>query len=109
MSAVGIALATYFVLVCIIFDRLNRWMFGRPAFRKPPPLAESIEVYGVHVPLLCILILWLFLPTLFFAFAITRHFERRYWEAHNQCGDCGCRLVSWRGRCPKCGNRIGPG
>ena len=109
MTAVGVALAVYFVLVCVIFDRLNRWLFGGPAFKKPPPLTETIDVCGVAVSFHCIIILWLFLPTLFFAFAITRHFERKYWEARNQCGDCGHRLISWRGRCPACGVRIGPG
>ena len=107
LAAVGTSLLVYYVVFLAIVDWICRHM-GGAGFRAIE-VPRYIEAWGVPVPLWCVALLWLFLPIVGFALQITFYFERIYRGRHGMCLDCGHRLVSWRGRCPGCGVRVGPG
>jgi hypothetical protein len=75
--------------------------------RDPVP---NDYVYGYPVPMIWVITLWFLLPLMYFAFEFCRWLQRLNRERLGLCLDCGSRLVSpWRGKCPRCGLRIGPG
>ena len=74
------------------------------------PLPQTIDVYGYPVPMIWVITLWFLFPLMYFAFEFCRWLQRLNRERLGLCLDCGRRLVSpWRGKCPRCGLRIGPG
>jgi hypothetical protein len=75
----------------------------------PSDIPSHIDIAGLHIPLSAIIAAWAtiqFFPFLV-AFANYRRRRRRY--LNDECIECGHQLTSWRGRCPGCGIRIGPG
>jgi hypothetical protein len=78
---------------------------GPPARNGP----IGVTVLGVFVPVWVILLLWLLLPGTFLAFEAFYALRRRYRDKHDCCIECGQSLQTFRGHCPRCGTRIGPG
>jgi hypothetical protein len=79
--------------------------FGLP----PLPLPGWVEVFGHYFPAWMVICLWMVLPATWYAFVLCDRIQRRRRDKLGLCIECGFRLRSWRGKCPGCGVRIGPG
>jgi hypothetical protein len=60
------------------------------------------------VPLKELLVVGSYLPLSFAAYASWMAMRRRHRANHDRCVMCGHPIIEWHGRCPGCGERIGP-
>jgi hypothetical protein len=120
-SVLPIALLVYgFLFFALVHRTLSRLCqvvtlsgVKRPAAKDLfgiPPLPDSVDLYGYPVPLWMIVMLWLCIPATWIAFEIAHWVQRQNRERLGLCADCGYRLATpWRGKCPRCGLRVGAG
>jgi hypothetical protein len=75
----------------------------------PGDIPTHIEVLGVPVPLGVLVGAWLTVVAFPFIAQLADSARRRRRLLDDECLECGRPITSWRGRCPGCGVRIGPG
>jgi hypothetical protein len=68
-----------------------------------------IDILGVPVPLSTLIAAALTLPGMALTNDIVTWRRRRKRERLDQCLECGRPIRRFRGRCPGCGERLGPG
>lgn len=104
------AALVYFLAWILLVRQVAGMATGRDIF-KPERSTTSwtVDCAGYQVPVWAVFVLWTILPTIWLGFELARIWERRWREKHDCCLDCGRKITSWRGKCPGCGMRIGPG
>jgi len=63
----------------------------------------------VPIPLSAIIAAWATVQFFPFIVAFAHHHRRRRRYLNDECLECGHPIEKYRGRCPGCGVRIGPG
>jgi hypothetical protein len=94
------------VFVGIVVRHIGAMIHACPTTAPPPP---GVPILGVRVPVSIILaaaVTMLVMPLLA---EFMTHLRRRRRDRNDQCLDCGYQLTTWRGHCPGCGVRVGPG
>jgi hypothetical protein len=76
---------------------------------NPPDDTIRINVLGLPIPLSTLIAAALTLPGMAAFNDLAVWWRRRRRDRLNQCLECGHPIKVWRGRCPRCGERIGPG
>jgi hypothetical protein len=119
--ALAIMLVAYAPLFFVMLRRTMYVFFPPMGIRGPkrsgppadlfglPDMPTVVHEWGIPVHVSVVLALALTIPALLIANDIACWRRRRRRERLGQCVDCGHPLKTWRGRCPGCGVRIGPG
>jgi hypothetical protein len=71
-------------------------------------IPTHFDVAGIRIPLSSIITAWLTIQFFPFVVAFANHRRRRRRFLDDECLECGHPITKWRGRCPGCGERIGP-
>ena len=110
VSALLISLVVYFVLFAYLCQRTIscRLIASAPTAARRAPQGY-VDVLGFPVAISVLVTLALTIPALLAANQFAVWHRRRTRDRLGQCLDCGYPLRTWRGRCPSCGVRIGPG
>ena len=118
LAALAIALVFYTVFTGLIFHRITTKLIQTNPLHNPQtcPTCRANAQPGVPVPMLRVRIpvsVLVAAAVTILAMPLFAHFmtylRRRRRFLNDQCVDCGYQLTSWRGRCPACGVRVGPG
>ena len=72
-------------------------------------IPSHINIAGLPIPLSAIIAAWLTIQFFPFIVAFANHRRRRRRFLDDECIECGRPIERFRGRCPGCGERIGPG
>lgn len=80
-----------------------------PAASGANTAPQTIPILGVQVPLSAILAAAATVIAMPFVATFMHHYRRRRRYLNDECIECGHPITKWRGRCPGCGVRIGPG
>ncbi len=107
----GTALVVYAAYVILILRQINRMIFGCPVMTGGASStgALGVHAHGFFIPLWWIIVLWILLPLTWASLEFCHWIQQLNRERLGLCVECGGRLVSaWRGKCPRCGVRIGP-
>ena len=75
----------------------------------PSDVPAHIQIAGVQVPLSVLLAAFLTIQAMPLFAGYMHRRRRRLRFLNDECLECGRPIVSFRGRCPGCGVRIGPG
>jgi len=117
IAALAVAMLIYAVFTGLIFQRVMtnfvhvgclHTPHSCPACRAnaPPP---GVPILGVRLPVSAIVAACVTAIAMPFVATFMHHHRRRRRYLNDECIECGHPLTSWRGRCPGCGIRIGPG
>jgi hypothetical protein len=109
VTALGVALLIYAVMVGIILNHLTECGITQSPVstaNRPPP---GVPILGFRVPVSCLIAAAVTMLVMPLIADFMTHLRRRRRARNDQCVDCGYPLTTWRGRCPGCGERIGPG
>jgi hypothetical protein len=74
--------------------------------KQPPP---GVPIFGVRVPVSAIVTACVTAIAMPFVATFMHHHRRRRRYLNDECIECGRPIEKYRGRCPGCGVRIGPG
>ena len=110
LTALSISLIVYLVALHCILRRLIR---SCPIGALPPGAKRVpdgfVEVFGVAVPISSVIAALCTIPAMLIIADLAHRLRRRRRYLNDECIECGHELTRWRGRCPGCGVRIGPG
>jgi hypothetical protein len=109
VAALGVALLIYAVMVGVILNRLVRCGISTSPVltaNRPP---SGVTIFGLQIPLSCVIAAAVTMLAMPLIADFMTHLRRQRRARNDQCVDCGYPLTAWRGRCPGCGERIGPG
>ena len=106
---VATALLIYAAYTLLILRQLSRYIQCGIASRPRDPHPGYVEAFELLLPMWIVWGLWLIIPVTGMGFEIYWKSQRWWRDRNGQCVDCGYRLTTWRGKCPGCGLRIGPG
>ena len=76
---------------------------------SPSDVPSHIDLGGVHVPLSVLIAGFVTIQCFPFIVYFADRLRRRRRELNDECVECGYPITKWRGHCPGCGIRIGPG
>jgi hypothetical protein len=75
----------------------------------PSDVPTHFDIAGIRIPISALIAAWLTIQFFPFLVAFANHRRRRRRFLDDECLECGRPITEWRGRCPGCGVRIGPG
>ena len=75
----------------------------------PRDVPSHIDIAGFDVPVPVIIAALLTIQLFPLIPLIANRHRRRTRERNDQCLECGYPITRWRGHCPGCGVRVGPG
>ena len=96
----------YYVAFLLIFIKIMSWCGFAP---RRPTFPGYVECAGYRIPWWAVVLLWSVLPGIWLGLHLSEKLRRRRRDKLGLCVECGCRIKVWRGHCPECGVRIGPG
>ena len=110
LAALAIAMAVYAFFTGVILQRITTRFVSASCLhsRNTCPTCRGTPAPDRHhrIILAAIAVTIGLMP--FVAEVMTRLRRRRRF-LNDECVECGRPITSWRGRCPRCGVRIGPG
>ena len=110
LAALAIALAVYAFFTGVILQRITTRFISVSCLHSPNicPNCRGTPAPDRHHPIIAatVAVMIGLLPSVN---ELTTRLRRRRRFLDDECVDCGRPITSWRGRCPGCGVRIGPG
>jgi hypothetical protein len=110
LAVLAIALAVYAVFTGVIFQRITTRFIGTGCLhdRRTCPTCRGTPAPDRHHPIIAATAA-VMIGILPFITELTTRLRRRRRFLNDECIECGRPITSWRGRCPGCGVRVGPG
>ena len=110
LSALSISLIVYLV----VLHRIMHWLFRPCLMGASPPGPRRapngfVEIFGLAVPISSLIAARCTIPVMLMIADVASRLRRHRRYLNDECVECGHPISRWRGRCPGCGVRIGPG
>src|SRR5688572_22324797 len=118
VAALAVALIIYTLFTGLILHRVGTKLVQGPIClhtrhpaqtcpSKPPP--PGVPIFGVRVSVSSLVAAGVTIASMPLLAEYMTHRRRRRRYLNDECVECGHPITSFRGRCPGCGVRVGPG
>jgi hypothetical protein len=111
VTALLVAFAIYATFICLILHRVSK-MIHVTVVRVPGARGAAegyVLIFGVPIHYSFFLAAAATALALLLLADLMNRLRRTRRAENDECVECGRPITSWRGRCPGCGVRVGPG
>jgi hypothetical protein len=118
VTALAVALVFYALFTGLILNRIGTKLLQGPMCLHTPrtcPTCQAnrpptgVPIFGVRVPVASVTAASVMIMAMPLLAEYMTHRRRRLRYLNDECLECGRPIRSFRGHCPGCGVRIGPG
>jgi len=112
VTALLVAFGIYATFVCLILHRLNQMIHVtvvQSTVAKNAAADGYVLIFGVPIHYSVPLTAAATALALLLLADLMARLRRTRRAQFDECVECGRPITSWRGRCPGCGVRVGPG